>query len=122
MFPNTASKLNSAVPIPCFTIFTFTVVSPKAGVFAGALNKPALLVWTCAFLGTTSLPLNFPSLAINSVSTLCSGSNGSSSLAANAGLMVPIIITIASRKESNLDLVNLFNFLPPLWVLSYSDC
>ena len=33
--PNTASKSNRFDPIPCFSMFTFTVVSPKSGAFAG---------------------------------------------------------------------------------------
>ena len=45
LFPNTFSKLNGSEPIPCFTMFTFTVVSANsAGAFAGALNKPAILL------------------------------------------------------------------------------
>ena len=119
LVPNTASKLNGFVPIPCFSIFTFTFVMSKSGPFAGALNKPSLLVWTCAFLGATSLALSFLFSEINSLSTFCTESIGASSPAANAGLIVPNIITIASRKESNLEFTLLFKSKPPFYFISY---
>ena len=110
LFPNTASKLNGFVPIPCFTIFTFTVVSPKPGDFAGPPNGTINLFCTLGSCGTTSFALSFPFLEINSLSVFCTGSFEPSNPAAKAGLMVPNIITIASRKESNLDLLILFKF------------
>ena len=121
--PNTASKLNGFVPIPCFTIFTFTVVSPKPGAFAGAFfcafagppNGTINLFCTFGSCGTTSFALSFPFLEINSLSVFCTGSFEPSNPAAKAGLMVPNIITIASKKGSNLFVVNLFNFIPPLY-------
>ena len=132
LFPNTASKLNSLVPIPCFAIFTFTVVLPKAscaGPFAGPPNGAINNFFTFGFCGTTSFALSFPFLEINSLSVFCTGSLEPSNPAAKAGLMVPNIITIASRKESNLDLLILFKFcllILPSYLrscfLSYSDC